>query len=332
MHNQANNTETTTTPRRLPPLGWLIRIAAIVAILLGCFAVYHSDYVDTMGEAEALELETLVTSEPTNSESAEATIPLSAITSCIDQNLIDNAEHPLNPLIDMAHHGVDVVTKDVQDYTAVITKRVRYQGRLQPEFRIFCKIRHAQAGDSEESSVPFSVYTKFLNRKKGQEAIWVENQNDNKLIAHGPSGLLNLMTLHLDPNSKMAMNGNRYPIMTIGMLNLIKQMIKKGNSDAQHGDCQVQLTRNVMVGDARCTRIEISHQKEESHFEFHKAMIFIDDDRNLPIAFRAYLWPKEPDGKPRLLESYSYSDIKVNVGLTDKDFDPANEEYDFPGS
>jgi hypothetical protein len=35
-------------------------------------------------------------------------------------------------------------------------------------------------------------------------------------------------------------------------------------------------------------------------------------------------------GEPPLIESYSYSDIKLNAGLTDKDFDYENEEYDFP--
>ncbi|MFM7739362.1 MAG: DUF1571 domain-containing protein, partial [Planctomycetota bacterium] len=30
-------------------------------------------------------------------------------------------------------------------------------------------------------------------------------------------------------------------------------------------------------------------------------------------------------------EEYTYIEVKLNVGLTDKDFDPANEEYEFPG-
>ena len=31
-----------------------------------------------------------------------------------------------------------------------------------------------------------------------------------------------------------------------------------------------------------------------------------------------------------LLESYSYLDLKTNVGLTDADFDTKNPEYNFP--
>jgi hypothetical protein len=30
------------------------------------------------------------------------------------------------------------------------------------------------------------------------------------------------------------------------------------------------------------------------------------------------------------MEEYIYRDLKLNVGLQEKDFDPDNEEYDFP--
>ena len=329
---QPKESNSTSSVRRLAPFGWFIRLAAIAAILVGCFSLLYSGYMDLApSEAESSEVNPLVITEPTQPELIEAPVPISSITACIDQQIIDEAEHPLAPLIEMAEHGVDVVNRNVRDYTAVITKRVRADGKLQPEFKIFCKIRHAVDHDNPEKSVPFSVYTRFLTLKKGQEAIWVENENDNKLIAHGPSGLLNLMTLHLDPNGSMAMSGNRYPIMTIGMLNLAKMMIEKGNNDINYDDCEVILTRNVMVGKARCTKLEIIHHEKADHFEFHRAEIYIDDDRNLPIAFRSFLWPDKPGGKPRLLEHYSYSNIELNVGLTDADFDPANEEYDYPG-
>ena len=35
-------------------------------------------------------------------------------------------------------------------------------------------------------------------------------------------------------------------------------------------------------------------------------------------------------GPAPLLESYTYYDVKLNVGLTEDDFDPANPEYRYP--
>lgn len=325
------STSPTAPAKRIAMFGWLIRLAAVAAILLGLLTLLSSYLDSATNESDSSEIEPVVIIEPSNSETPLAPVPISSITSCIDQQLIDDAEHPLMPLIEMAQHGADVVTRNVKDYTAIITKRVRVGGKLQPEHKIMCKIRHAVAHEDQDKAIPFSVYTKFLNVKKGQEAIWVENRNENKLIAHGPSGLLNLVTLRLDPTGGMAMSGNRYPIMSIGMLNLVKKMIEKGTADLNHDDCEVVLTRNVQVGDARCTRIEIIHEEKSDQLEYHKAEIYIDDDRNLPIAFRSYLWPEKPGGRPILLERYSYSDIELNVGLDDSDFDPANEAYDYPG-
>ena len=56
--------------------------------------------------------------------------------------------------------------------------------------------------------------------------------------------------------------------------------------------------------------------------------VYIDKENNLPIRFEAYDWPK--GGKaPDLMEEYTYSDLRVNVGLTPRDFDPANKSYSF---
>jgi hypothetical protein len=220
--------------------------------------------------------------------------------------------------------------RHIPDYTANITKQIRWNGKLQPEQSVFCKIRHPRTGPDSES-IPFSVYTRFNYPKPGQEVIWVQGWNDDKLVAHGPKGLMNLLTLHLDPEGSMAMNGNRYPIMSIGMLNLIKVMIEKGKQDLDHEDCRVVITRQVVVGDIPCTRLEVIHEQQLERFEYHRAEIYIDDNRNLPIAFRSFIWPEKPGETPRLLEKYHYTDIQLNVGLTDADFDPANEAYDFPG-
>jgi hypothetical protein len=59
------------------------------------------------------------------------------------------------------------------------------------------------------------------------------------------------------------------------------------------------------------------------------AQVFIDDELKLPVRYCAYLWPQTAGGEPELLEEYTYQNIKVNVGLTDADFDQANPKYSF---
>ena len=48
-----------------------------------------------------------------------------------------------------------------------------------------------------------------------------------------------------------------------------------------------------------------------------------------PTSEAAYDWPESAGGEPVLLEAYTFRNIKVIVGLTDLDFDPANPAYHF---
>ena len=56
----------------------------------------------------------------------------------------------------------------------------------------------------------------------------------------------------------------------------------------------------------------------------YRATVAIDEEWKLPVAVKVYDWDD------KLVENYHYSDIRVNVGLSDKDFDPANPDYNFP--
>ena len=68
----------------------------------------------------------------------------------------------------------------------------------------------------------------------------------------------------------------------------------------------------------------------ESRLVFLVAEIYVDEERLVPLRYSAYDWPAKEGAKPSLMEEYIYRDLKLNVGLQEKDFDPDNEEYDFP--
>ena len=60
-----------------------------------------------------------------------------------------------------------------------------------------------------------------------------------------------------------------------------------------------------------------------------RARLFVDDEYRVPTFYAACDWPEKEGDKPVLLEAYTYRNIKVNTGLTDKDFDPDNPEHKF---
>ncbi len=267
-------------------------------------------------------------------EDPEVKLPEGAITATINQRMIDEAKHPFEPLMRIAKLSIEEIDANYRDYTATLVSQVRVDDKLQEEKYIFCKILHAEAApdsDLEQPQIPFSVYTKFLAPRAsvGQEAIWVQGQNDGKIIAH-PTGLLNIKRVPLDPDGPLAMEGNRYPIYMIGFRNLLVKMVELGQKDMEHGECIVSIKREVEINDRLCTTLEAVHPAPREHFDFHIARIYIDDELNIPIAYEGFLWPEKEGGKPVLLERYVYTELKLNVGLTADDFDPGNEEYDFP--
>ena len=221
------------------------------------------------------------------------------------------AAHPLDPEINYARQRLAAMEQNIQDYSCVFTKREMVDGKLLPYEQMFMKVRHK----------PFSVYMYFLGPEdvKGQQVVYVEGQNNGKMVAQ-PIGLKGKFgPYYLDPNGSFAMAGQRYPITNAGFLNLTKQLIVEGMRDRQYPECEVKQYKGAKVAGRTCTVTEITHP-QLPQFQYHKARIFVDDEWNIPIRLESYLWPQQPGGQPPVLEEYTYSNLKFNNGFTDADF------------
>jgi len=195
---------------------------------------------------------------------------------------------------------------------------------------MFLKVRNRKFDEDGNLAVPFAVYMKYLQPtlKAGREVIWIEGANDGKLVGHEP-GLLNLSRYNLPPDGLLAMAGQRYPITEIGLEKLIEKLAASGVEEQKHEQYDVEFINGTVDGHS-CTIIQIARARKESHSTFYMGQMFIDDERNIPLRYVAYLWPEAAGEDPPLDEEYDYQDVKLNVGLTDMDFDPDNPEYDYP--
>lgn len=264
-------------------------------------------------------------------EPLENNQPTGSLLSRISQEIIDSAEYPFDPLLEIAASSLAKTDQHVKDYTATLISQVQLSGKLQPERTLFCKIRHPRTTGDDQCGL--SVYTRFLKPESvaGQEAIWVDGWNDGNLVAH-TTGFMNIKRFYLKPDSMLAMSGSRHPITEIGFRNLLAKMQETGKRDRELDDCEVTVTRNLEIDGRRCVMLEVRNAEQKDHFDFFIARIYIDNELEIPLAYEGYLWPETPGGEPVLLEKYFYTDLKINVGLQDIDFDPANEEYDYPSS
>jgi hypothetical protein len=230
-------------------------------------------------------------------------------------------EHPLMPALRWAYDGMGNLEK-ITDYSATVVKRERIDGKLNDFDHMFIKVRHK----------PFSVYMYFMApaKIKGQEVLYVEGENNGLMLAH-TVGIKDKMfgTVKIKPDGPIAMNGQRYPLTELGILNLTKRLVEVAQQDIKYGECEVKFFKNAKINDRVCTCIQVMHPVPRRNFLFHLARIFVDDELNVPIRYESYEWPKEPGGNPDLMEEYTYLNLKLNNGFTDADFDSKNPNYHF---
>lgn len=236
--------------------------------------------------------------------------------------------HPLDRAVEMARSGLQNMQNNIADYTAILVRRERVGDVLGEPNYIKIKIRNARVID--EQNVPFSIYMKFLKPRgcAGREVIWVQGQNNGNLIAHETAPLLKFKNFHLDPDGFLAMKGNKYPIYDAGLENLVIKLIDKAERDRAAGDCKVRYLEGAKINKRPCNVIEVKHEKRKAPYEFHIAKVYIDDELNIPIRYISYDWPT-PGSKPRIIEEYTYVNVKLNVGLSENDFSIGNPSYNF---
>lgn len=207
--------------------------------------------------------------------------------------------------------------KKVKDFEATFTKR-EVVGKKMITAEMYVKFREQ----------PFSVYLKFLNPHAGREAIYVAGKNKDRILAHA-SGVASIVgTVKLKPDSKDAMEENRYPITSFGLANLVSKLVLQWEADEKHDDVVVKFFPNAKLDKVDCKVVESSFPKQVPHAKFHISRLYIAKETGLPMRVEQLGFPAAGQ-QPPVIEEYTYSNVKTNVGLTDLDFDTDNKAYGF---
>ncbi|HTU91208.1 MAG TPA: DUF1571 domain-containing protein [Gemmataceae bacterium] len=211
-------------------------------------------------------------------------------------------------------HEAQTAYQNVRDYTCLLIKRERINGKLPPDNIIEMKVR----------TQPFSVYLRWLQPRgeAGQEVCYVAGKNDGKMRVR-PKGMFGSFAgfVSLDLDDPRVRQTSRRNISEAGIGNMIERFAR-----AWENERRLNLTTQVQVAEyeynrRRCMRVETIHPNNAGgHFLYCRDIVYFDKETHLPIRLEFYDWPRVAGDPGQLVEVYSFANMRINVGLTDEVF------------
>jgi hypothetical protein len=204
----------------------------------------------------------------------------------------------------------------IQDYTARLIKRERLRDKLRDPEDIRLKFRE-----------PGKIYMRWLGPVvPGREILFVKGRDQDRALIHEPRFPISLVTVLTPPDSTLVFQESRHPITDVGLGRMIELLATHTHRAFTRGELATREIPAVgLSGPAQAERrLELITPKTATGYLAHRAVVTIDLVTRLPVAVELF------DANVEFLASYTYKELIVNPGLTDRDFDPTNPQYTFP--
>ncbi len=238
------------------------------------------------------------------------------------------AQHPLAPVIDYARREQRYLDQTLRDFTCRLVKRERIGGYLQDMHFIDMQVREGVYQDGRILR-PLEIYLHFLGPKPvvDRKVLYIEAQNDGQMLVRNGGKHFDYVIVKLDPNGDTAREESLVPITEIGFNRLLDSMInvlkRHQRIDASGQNSRAQRIAGAKINGRTCTVIRITHPEPMQGLVFHQANVFVDDALHVPVRIDYSGWPKSAGRPAPLIAEYTYTDMKLNVGLPDAAFDRA---------
>lgn len=204
----------------------------------------------------------------------------------------------------------------VTDYTAVLRKQERIAGELRPEETILLKFKR-----------PFKVYMRWLEGPHaGRQALYVKGAHGDKFLVHETGILARFFTVALDPDGPHVREESRFPVTEIGIGRLVDRLAADARRALRAKGLALRELGKRRSGATELSEVEaVLSERLKKEFSYSRIIVGIDVGSGLPVRVSFYDWDED------LVARYSYEDLRLNRGLAEAEFDPANPDYGFPG-
>lgn len=203
--------------------------------------------------------------------------------------------------------------KSISQYMCTFYKQERVGGKWQDRETILMKYREKPKG----------IYMKWqAGPYTGRELLYNETILGTGKVRVRESGLLGVIAVTIPIDSELAKRGTNHLCTEVGLkylLTMIENDFIKGGPKGEIG------RKNYGIVDLDGNKVykmeSIMPQDPKKGYYCYRIVHYIDYIRSLEIKAEIYNFKNE------IQEIYYYTDIKLNPGLPDQDFDPANPKY-----
>lgn len=205
---------------------------------------------------------------------------------------------------------------EVHDYTAIFLRREMIRGFLREQETIHLRFQR-----------PFKVYMKWLEGPgKGREGLYVAGSNEDRFLVHEARGFRSLVTAAMEPDHPRVLQESRHPITDVGIGRLLEIIAGNARRGSREGVLRLLDRGPGDVAGRPVRQIEGILPRDPSQgYYCYRVLVSFDQENGLPLRVVVYDWNN------RVVEEYTYTELRLNPGLTDQDFDPDNPDYDLAG-
>lgn len=199
----------------------------------------------------------------------------------------------------------------INDYTCMVSKKEMVNGEYIEWKNVFFKHKK-----------PDNYYMKWTEgSSEGKEILYAGKKYDYKMKAH-LGGILNVINVNVDPKGSTAMKESRHNIFESDLGFVIKLIKTNLQLSRQQKVGYVTFVKEVKVNNSLANLYKAEFPKSKG-FYCHVIYLYLDKNLNLPVKFDVFDW------SDKMIGSYTFSDIKLNVGLKEYDFNINNKSYHF---
>ncbi len=220
--------------------------------------------------------------------------------------------------LSLLEKGLQRCQRSVRDYTVTLTKQERIGGKLRPEQQIEVKFKYE----------PFSVLMHWVrNPDKARRVIYVQgrrvDEQGRELALAEPEGAIARLlvpSITLPINGSEAQATSRRTIDQFGFENALTLVIKYCRLARTESGFDLRYIGDGTVGDRETYVLErvLPYTGENNTYPDRRLVVHLDKQWLIPLSTHCYA----DDARKELLASYVFTDVRLNVGLTDKDFTP----------